>query len=52
MAWNSEKNRYECDRCGKPITRSQMLCKECNEWLEKYVSECKELRNNANTNIH
>ena len=37
MAWNSVKNRWECDRCGKPISSHQIiqLCKECNDLLEK-----------------
>lgn len=44
MAWNSEKKRYECDRCGKPIghTTTQTLCKECDEWLREYISKRKE----------
>lgn len=42
MAWNGDKMRYECDRCGKPITRNQMLCKECDTWLTEYVKRQKE----------
>jgi hypothetical protein len=39
MAYNYEKKRYECDRCGKPISCTQkiQLCKECNDWLEARV---------------
>lgn len=42
MAWNSEKKRYECDRCGKPISGTQTLCKECDEWLKGYMSKRKQ----------
>lgn len=37
MAWNQYKQRWECDRCGKPISATQtvQLCKECNDLLEK-----------------
>ena len=36
MGYNFEKQRHECDRCGKPIPSNQVvqLCKECDEWLE------------------
>lgn len=30
---------FECDRCGKHIGYGERLCKECNEWLEKYCKE-------------
>lgn len=49
MAWNSEKKRYECDRCGKPISCAQTLCKECDEWIKDYVSKLKENTNDTNT---
>lgn len=49
MAWNSEKKRYECDRCGKPISGTQTLCKECDEWLKEYMSKYKENTNDTNT---
>jgi len=42
MGWNSEKHRYECDRCGRPITRNNTLCKKCDIWLQNYVKEVKE----------
>lgn len=31
MAWNWEKQRWECDRCGAKIDASQtiQLCREC-----------------------
>ena len=38
MGWNSEKHRYECDRCGRPITRNNPLCKECDIWLKEYMN--------------
>lgn len=41
MAYNAEKHRNECDRCGKPIPSNQViqLCKDCDEWLEEYCKE-------------
>lgn len=41
MTWNSDKQRWECDRCSKPIRSTQIiqLCKECNDWLEKECSK-------------
>lgn len=44
MAWNQYKQRWECDRCGKPISATQtvQLCKECNSkkdtQKEKYTN--------------
>ena len=35
MAYNTEKYRHECDRCGKPIPQDTTLCKECAEYLER-----------------
>lgn len=37
MAWNANKQRFECDRCGKiiPYTQTVQLCKECDCLLEK-----------------
>ena len=39
--YNTEKHRYECDRCGKRISNTQtvQLCKKCNEYLENYIQE-------------
>ena len=41
MAYNAEKHRFECDRCGKRISNTQtvQLCKECDEWLEEYCKK-------------
>ena len=41
MAYNEEQHRNECDRCGKPIPRNQVvqLCKDCDKWLDKYCKE-------------
>lgn len=58
MAWNSEKKRYECDRCGKPISCTQTLCKECDEWLKEYkrkrrgmISNDSNIQRNGTDNI-
>lgn len=50
MAWNSKKKHYECDRCGKSISHTQTLCKECDKWLKDYVSNRKEITDGTNNN--
>ena len=44
MAWNYEKHRWECDRCGKKIDASQtiQLCRECAEKLKIETKKIKE----------
>lgn len=44
MAFNYEKHRYECDRCGKRIsdTKQVQLCSECERWLDEYVAESRD----------
>ena len=45
MAYNTEKHRHECDRCGKPIPQDTTLCKECAEYLENYMRAVRSKRN-------
>lgn len=37
MAYNPEKHRHECDRCGTPIAGSKTLCDKCSRYLEEYM---------------
>ena len=32
-------SKYVCDRCGKPIRDYELLCPECNKWLEENVKK-------------
>ena len=41
---------YFCDRCGKRIGPNKTLCKECDEWLERYVAEEKSKGGNTDGN--
>ncbi len=41
MAWNPEKKRYECDRCGSPILYPFTLCRECDRWLDEQYGKHK-----------
>ncbi len=47
MAWNAEKHRWECDRCGVPISSTKTLCKPCDEYLEKQVKRLREEREHS-----
>ena len=47
MAWNAEKHRWECDRCGVPISSTKTLCKPCDEYLEKQVKKLREAREHS-----
>ena len=34
--------KYECYRCGKPISRERGLCKACELWFDEYMRSLKE----------
>ena len=41
MAYNGEKNRWECDRCGSkiPNTKIIQLCPKCERWLKEQAQK-------------
>lgn len=48
MAYNREKQRYECDRCGAKIskTKTVQLCHKCEKWLNESMKKEKILYSN------
>lgn len=49
MAYNCEKHRFECDRCGAKIPRFKtvQLCEPCEKWLDKEMAKKREIKKMA-----
>ena len=41
---------FICDRCGKKIGKYELLCKNCERWLEEHVAQLMEKEKNEKPN--